>query len=145
MQQLTIAGNVGKDAVLRRTQGGDAVLGFSLAVNNGRDKDGNDRPATWYDCSIWGKRAESLERHITKGTKMVLQGRPSARAHEGKAYLQISVDELEFMGGGSQSDSQGGSYGQQSGTSQQGSYGGGSSSGYGSGGMPDDDLDSIPF
>jgi len=100
MQSLTIAGNVGKDAVLRRTQSGDAVLGFSLAVDNGKDKNGDKRPATWFDCSIWGKRAESLERHITKGSKLVLQGRPTAREHEGKVYMGISVNELSFMGGG---------------------------------------------
>ena len=107
MQQLMIAGTVGRDAVLRRTNSGDAVLGFSLAVDNGKDKDGNKRPATWFDCSIWGKRAEALERHITKGSKLALTGRPSARAHEGKAYLGISVDQLTFMGGG-QNDNSGG-------------------------------------
>jgi single-strand DNA-binding protein len=100
MQNLMIAGNVGKDAILRRTQGGDPVLGFSLAVDNGKDKDGNKRDATWFDCSVWGKRAESLERHITKGTKLALSGRPTVRAHDGKAYLGISVNELTFMGGG---------------------------------------------
>ena len=96
MQQLTIAGNVGKNAVLRRTPNGDAVLNFSLAVNNGKDKE-----STWFDCSVWGKRAESLESHITKGSKLVLTGRPTCRAHEGKAYIGINVDNLSFMGGGS--------------------------------------------
>lgn len=111
MQLLTIAGNVGKDAELRRTGNGDAVLGFSLAVDNGKDKNGNKRDATWFDCSIWGKRAESLQGHITKGTKLVLTGRPTARAYQEKAYLGISVNELTFMGGGQdrQSD-QGGGY-----------------------------------
>ena len=100
MQTLTIAGNVGKDPVLRNTGGGDAVLGFSLAVDNGKDKDGNKRETTWYDCSIWGKRATSLQNHISKGSKLVLTGRPTVRVHEGKAYLGISVNELTFMGGG---------------------------------------------
>lgn len=100
MQQLTIAGNVGKDGELRRTGNGDAVLGFSLAVDNGKDANGNKREATWFDCSIWGKRAEALQSHITKGTKLVLTGRPTAREHNGKAYLGISVNELTFMGGG---------------------------------------------
>jgi len=94
MQKLIIAGNVGKDAELRRTQGGDAVLGFSLAVDNGKDK-----PATWYDASIWGKRGESLETHIKKGGKLTLFGRPTVRVHDGKAYLGIMVDDLTFMGG----------------------------------------------
>jgi len=100
MQKLTIAGNVGKDAELRRTQSGDAVLGFSLAVDNGKDKNGNKRDATWFDCSIWGKRAEALQSHITKGSKLVLIGRPTAREHNGKVYMGISVDDLTFMGGG---------------------------------------------
>ena len=114
MQKLIIAGNVGKDAVLRRTQSGDAILGFSLAVDNGKDNQGNRRDSTWYDCSIWGKRAESLERHITKGLKLTLIGRPTAREHQGKVYMGISVDDLTFMGGGQGGNQYGG-----------GSYGGG--------------------
>jgi single-strand DNA-binding protein len=111
MQVLIIAGNVGKDAVLRRTNSGDAVLGFSVAVDNGKDKQGNKRDSTWYDCSIWGKRAESLERHITKGTKLTLTGRPTAREHNGKAYLGISVNDLTFMGGSSSGGDRGGGSG----------------------------------
>ena len=99
MQVLSIAGNVGKDAVLRTTPGGDKVLGFSVAVSNGKDKD-----ATWYDCSVWGKRAESLESHIKKGGKLALSGRPTVRVHEGKPYLGLSVNELAFMGGGQARD-----------------------------------------
>ena len=101
MQKLIIAGNVGKDAELRRTGSGDPVLGFSLACDNGKDKNGQKRDSTWYDCSIWGKRAEALQSYITKGSKLTLIGRPTAREHNGKAYLGISVDDLTFMGGGS--------------------------------------------
>jgi single-strand DNA-binding protein len=142
MQKLIIAGRVGKDAVLRRTQSGDAVLGFSLAVDNGKDRDGNKRPATWFDCSIWGKRAESLERYIVKGMCLTVEGRPMAREHDGKAYLGCSVQELSFQGGaagsGGQSRDDGGYGGGQD------SYGGNQSSGYGSGSQSIDD-DEIPF
>lgn len=130
MQTLIIAGNVGKDAELRRTQSGDAVLGFSLACDNGKDRSGNKRDSTWYECSIWGKRAESLERYITKGLKLTLRGRPTVRTHNDKAYLGISVDDLTFHGGGQER--------QQSQGHDQG--------GYGSGGRPGDDMDDeIPF
>lgn len=106
MEILVIAGNVGKDAELRRTGNGDAVLGFSLAVDQGKDREGNKRDAVWYDCSIWGKRAEALEQYITKGSKMTLSGRPTVRVHEGKAYRGISVDQLTFHGGGQQGGQQ---------------------------------------
>lgn len=134
MQMLVIAGNTGKDAELRRTQNGDPVLNFTLAVDTGKDRDGNKRPPQWYDCSIWGKRAEALDGKIGKGTKLTLSGRPTARAHEGKAYLGINVDQLTFQGGG---QSRGDAYeGDQGGGYQQGGYQGGG------GGDLDD---SIPF
>jgi single-strand DNA-binding protein len=98
MISMTVAGNVGRDAQLRRTQGGDPVLGFSVAVDMGKDKNGNKRDAVWVNCSIWGKRAESLETYITKGTKLVLTGRPGVNVYEGKGSLALSVSDLTFMG-----------------------------------------------
>lgn len=98
MISMTVAGNVGRDAQLRRTQGGDPVLGFSVAVDMGKDKNGNKRDAVWVNCSIWGKRAESLETYITKGTKLVLTGRPGVNIYEGKGSLTLSVNDLTFMG-----------------------------------------------
>ena len=108
MINLTIAGNVGKDAQLRTTQGGEPVLGFSVAIDQGKDKNGNKRDSVWVSCSIWGKRAESLQTYITKGTKMVLSGRPGVNVYEGKGSLTLSVNELTFMGGSQQRDEQGG-------------------------------------
>lgn len=107
MQTLILAGNVGRDAKLNHPQNGDPVLNFSIAVDNGKDRDGNSRAPTWYDCSLWGKRGEALEKHITKGTKLTVSGRPSVRVHEGKAYLGITIDQLTFMGSSSRSEEQG--------------------------------------
>lgn len=150
MQKLIIAGNVGKDAVLRRTGSGDAVLGFSVAVDQGKDASGNKRDTLWVDCSVWGKRAESLESYIVKGTKLALEGRPTVRAHEGKAYLGLSVNELTFMGGGDRQDS-GGSGGGGYQAPESGGYdGGGQGGGYGAGAGPNSGGranmdDEIPF
>lgn len=107
MINLTIAGNVGRNAELRRTQNGDEVLGFSLAVDNGKDKNGNKRDTTWVKCSIWGKRASSLENYVRKGTKLVLTGRPGVDVYDGKGSLTLSVQELTFMGGGEQREQRG--------------------------------------
>lgn len=126
MQKITIAGNVGKDAVLN-TSGNDPVLNFTVAVSNGRDKD-----PTWFDCSLFGKRAESLKPYITKGTKLTLDGRIGVRVHEGKAYLKITVNDLTLMGGGERSDSA------EPRQSSGGSSGGGSA-------PSSDDDDMIPF
>jgi single-strand DNA-binding protein len=121
MELLIITGTVGKDAVLRRTQNNDSVLSFSVAVDQGKDKNGQKRDAKWYDASLWGKRADSLQSYITKGTKLTLQGRPTAREHEGKVYMGININELEFMGGSQRNTSQdqGGGYQQPPGADYQ--------------------------
>lgn len=116
MQITHIAGNVGNVKEVRDV-GGDKVLNFSVAVDNGKDKSGEKREPTWYDCALWGKRAESLAPYIQKGSKLALSGRPGARAHEGKAYLSLTVNELTFMSSKADSErSSGGSdtYQQQS-------------------------------
>ena len=137
MMIITLAGTLGKDAELRRTGGGDAVAGFSVAVDNGKDKNGNKRDATWVDCSLWGKRGEGLCQYLTKGTKVAITGRPTTREHNGKAYLGVSINEITLMGGGQKSDQQGG-YAQQQSQQQ----------GYGAGGTPNSNADlgdEIPF
>ena len=92
MQQLIIAGNIGKDAVVRRTQSGESVAGFSVAVDNGKDANGNRRDSTWFDCALWGKRGEALAPYLLKGGKVTITGRPTVRVHEGNAYLGVNVD-----------------------------------------------------
>lgn len=108
MQTIQIAGNVGNVKEVRDV-GDDCVLNFSIAVDNGKDKNGERRESTWYDCSLWGKRARSLAPYITKGSKLALHGRPTARAHEGKAYLGVTVSELTFMSSKADSDVRGAS------------------------------------
>lgn len=94
MQIAHIAGNIGKEAVIRNTQGGDIFASFSVAVSNGRDKD-----STWYDCTLWGKRGEALCQYLTKGAKVTVMGRLSVRVYEGKAYMGINVSEITLQGG----------------------------------------------
>lgn len=100
MQTIMIAGTIGKDAEIRTTGNGDKVAGFTVSVSNGKDANGGWRDSTWYDCSIWGKRAESLGPILKKRGKVTVTGRPTVRVHDGKAYLGISVDQVTLQGGG---------------------------------------------
>jgi single-strand DNA-binding protein len=97
MKSITIAGNIGKDAVTRTTQGGDKVTGFSVAVEERR---GQDKRTIWFDCAIWGARGDALSAYLTKGTKVAVSGDLSTREHEGKTYLTVRASEVTLMGGG---------------------------------------------
>lgn len=95
MKVITIAGNIGKDPVLRRTQDGDPILGFSVAVNTGRDN-----PAMWFDVSVFGKRAMALDPILVKGSRVTVVGDFSTREHEGRTYFQVRASEIAIQGGG---------------------------------------------
>lgn len=97
MKSIVVSGNIGKDAVLRRTQEGEPVLGFSVAVE---EKNGRDKRTIWFECSLWGKRGDKLTQYLKKGTKVSVSGDFSTREHDGKTYLTIRVSELTLMGGG---------------------------------------------
>lgn len=96
MKQIIIAGNIGKDATVRTTQQGDKVAGFSVAVEDGF---GQSKRTLWFDCSIWGARAEKLAPYLTKGSRVTVAGDLSTREHEGKTYLTVRVGEITLQGG----------------------------------------------
>lgn len=104
MKAITIAGNLGKDAVVRTTPNGDKVAGFGVAVE---ERNGQDKRTIWFDCSLWGKRGEALANYLTKGTRVCVSGTLSTREHEGKTYLTVSAHEVTLMGGGERREESG--------------------------------------
>jgi single-strand DNA-binding protein len=93
MKTITIAGNVGKDAEVRQTQGGQSVTGFTVAVTD------RQKATTWFDVSLWGKRGETVAQYVTKGAKIVVTGELSTREHNGKTYLTVNASDVTLMGG----------------------------------------------
>ena len=94
MKNITIAGTVGKDAEVRSLSSGQNVANFSVAVSEGRDK-----PTTWFECSLWGKRGEVLAQYITKGSKVTVTGSLTVREHDGKTYLGVNANDIALQGG----------------------------------------------
>jgi single-strand DNA-binding protein len=104
MKQITITGNIGKDAVIRATQAGDKVTSWSVAVE---ERNGQEKRSIWFDCNWWGRRGESLAQYLTKGGKVSVAGELSTREHEGKTYLTVNVDRVTLAGGKPEGDRDG--------------------------------------
>ena len=110
MNNATFAGRIGCDAELRHTQNGDQVVSFSLAVDEYAGK--NERRTLWVDCSMWGKRAESLAQYLVKGASVAVSGQVGIRTYESRGetrpVLTLRVSELTLMGGKSDGGKQDG-------------------------------------
>jgi single-strand DNA-binding protein len=101
MKSITIAGRTTRDAELRRTNDGTAVLAFSVAVD---DRVSKEKGTLFFDCSMFGNRATALEPLIIKGKEITVSGDLGTREHGGKTYLQIRVNDVTLQGGKPQSD-----------------------------------------
>lgn len=98
MLEIKVTGNVGTVRLVK-AEGKSPVLNVSLATNR---KVGDREFTDWTSAKIWGERAEKLAPHISKGTKLLITGRPEARGYTAgdgtaKAELVVHVTDLEFL------------------------------------------------
>lgn len=96
MNNCNFIGRVGRDAVVRHTQGGKAVTGWSLAVDRGW---GDNKQTIWLDCSWWGDRGTKVADYITKGSQLGVVGELGTREHDGKTYVTLDVRDVTLVGG----------------------------------------------
>lgn len=98
MNNITIAGPLGRDAELRSIPSGEQVLSFSVADSAGRDK-----PTIWWNCQMWGKRAATLQQYLTKGQQVAVSGSVSEREWTDKdgnqrKSMEIRVNDVALQG-----------------------------------------------
>lgn len=139
MQNITIAGRLGRDAELRSTQQGDKVCGFTVAVDY---RDGRDKKTNWWRVSLWGKRGEALAQYLTKGASVTVTGEFSLGEYDGKPQLNIRAYEITLQGGKS---SDGASGQRQQNSAQNGGGGGWGDTQTNRGSLNEDLDDDIPF
>ena len=104
INRVVISGNLTRDPELRQTAGGLPVLGFGVAVNDRRK---NQSTGEWedypnfVDCTMFGARAASVAKFLSKGAKVAIEGklRWSQWEKDGqkRSKLEVIVDELDFM------------------------------------------------
>ena len=106
MFQVTVAGRVGRTQDVKEVSG-SSVLNFSLATDVGF---GERKQTVWFDCAIWGKRADSLAQYITKGTPITVIGEGGERSYESdsgtKHVITIRVSDIALQGRGSEEPQQ---------------------------------------
>ena len=102
MNKVIMMGRLTRDPEVRYSQGESqvAVARFSLAVDRRWKREG-EPDADFFNCTVFGKQAEFVEKYLKQGTKVVITGRVHNNNYtnkEGqKVYsVQIIVEEIEF-------------------------------------------------
>jgi len=104
INSTTLIGNLTKKPAIRYTQGGTAVLGMRLAVDE-RVKRGGEwvKETTYFNATIFGTRAEGLAKVLDKGQTVYVQGPVRCRQYvtkdsqEHRADMEVSCRELRII------------------------------------------------
>ena len=110
MNKIILTGNITKDAELRYTANDKAYSKFSIANNEGY---GDNKKTNFFNCTLWGKSAENLNRFLTKGQKVLITGKVEINDYKDKEgverkIIDINVDSfggVELLGNKSQQES----------------------------------------
>ena len=158
LNKVMLIGNLGRDPEIRYSQQGTAMVNFSIATSEQwKDKNTGEKQekTEWHRIVAFGKPAEILEKYLSKGSKVYIEGRIQTRNYEkdGQTHYttEIVVREFQFLGGRQENQGGGSNYQSNSGGGHQQQSNSGNNDQYqnqtapGSGGqqpVPDDD---IPF
>src|SRR5215216_5172470 len=107
VNKVILVGNLGRDAEVRFTPGGQPVATLNLATTEQwNDKEGQRQEKTeWHRIVLWGKQAESLQQYLVKGKQIYVEGRLQTRQWDDKEGVnryttEIKADRITLLGGG---------------------------------------------
>lgn len=96
-----VAGNLAKDCFIMN-KGDRDMMALTVACNEGKDKQGNQRPAEFIELIVWGKKGsfENYSKYLVKGQSVAAEGKlvygePTER--EGTVYASAFV-EVDYVG-----------------------------------------------
>lgn len=96
---LTVVGHLTADPELRFTPSGAAVANFTVAATpRSFDKasgEWKDQPALFMRCNVWRQAAEHAAESLTRGMRVVVQGRLRQRSFETREGEKRTVVEME--------------------------------------------------
>ena len=102
-QKLIIIGNLGSNPEQRFTPNGDPVTTFSVATSR---KIKGESETTWFRVSVWGKQAESCNTYLSKGSKVLVEGRLKAEPNvyqrkDGTwaSSYEVTAENVRFLSG----------------------------------------------
>lgn len=140
-QKIIIIGNLGRDPEMRYMPDGTAVTSFSVATSSRWTDKATGQPkeeTTWFRVSVWGRQGETANQYLSKGSKVLVEGRLSVDPQTGGprvwtrqdgsvgSSFEIKADTVRFL-------------------SAKGENSGGGDDDYGGGGSQAREEDDIPF
>ena len=107
VNKVILVGNLGSDPEIRSTSGGQRVANFRMATSRQwTGQDGQKQEKTeWHSVVCWGKLADIVERYLTKGKQVYVEGRLETRSWQDKENpsqtrykTEIICEQMQMLG-----------------------------------------------
>lgn len=101
MNKFICVGRLTKDPELQTTTSGKSLARFSVAVKRDYATDGQTE-CDFFNCVVWGAFAETCNKYLKKGSKVIVEGRLNTRTYESndgakKLIYEINATNVEFL------------------------------------------------
>lgn len=102
MNKVLLCGNLTRDVELTSTTSGISVARFTLAVQRNFANQDGEREADFINIVVWRNQAENCAKYLSKGSKVIVDGRLQVRPYEdndgNKRYAtEVIADSVEFV------------------------------------------------
>ncbi len=82
MNNVSLIGRITKDIELKTTDSGMVATAIFIAINNGKNENGEERPADFPKICVYEKQAQNLAKYCKKGSLVAITGRLKTRTYE---------------------------------------------------------------
>ena len=103
--KVQLIGNLGGNPEIKSLDGGKKMAKFSIATNEiyRNSKGEKVKETQWHNLVAWGKVAEIIEKYLTKGSEVAVEGKLTTRSYNDKEgnkkyFTEIQVNELLMLG-----------------------------------------------
>jgi single-strand DNA-binding protein len=107
LNHVTIAGRLTRDPdTLRYTPGGTAIVDIGVAVSHfSKDDQGQTKESTdFIDITAFGRTAETIQKHLSKGNPIYVEGRlkleqwQDKTTNQPRSKLKVIAESMQFVG-----------------------------------------------
>ena len=94
--RVQLIGHVGNDPEIKNLEGGKKVANLTIATNDSYKNEKGEKveQTEWHKVVAWGKIAEIIEKYVTKGNEIAMEGKLTHRSYEDKTGEKRYITEV---------------------------------------------------
>ncbi|MDD2822157.1 MAG: single-stranded DNA-binding protein [Flavobacterium sp.] len=94
--RVQLIGHVGNDPEIKNLEGGKKVANLTIATNDSYKNEKGEKveQTEWHKVVAWGKTAEIIEKYVTKGKEIAIEGKLTHRSYEDKTGEKRYITEV---------------------------------------------------